>query len=65
MQKIMKITRLKLDIVGYKTEILYIQTYPKMTVKKSLFLLPQYARHNKNKGNHDGTKAKKKKDATL
>lgn len=50
---------------GYKTERLYIRTYPKMTVKKSLFLLPQYARHNKNKGNHDGTKAKKKKDATL
>nr|DAO36094.1 MAG TPA: hypothetical protein [Caudoviricetes sp.] len=65
MQKIRKITRLKLDIVGYKTEMLYIRTYPKMTVKKSLFLLPQYARHNKNKGNHDGTKAKKKKDATL
>ena len=65
MQKIMKITRLKLDILGYKTEMLYIRTYPKMTVKKSFFLLPQYALHNKNKGNHDGTKTKKKKDATL
>ena len=65
MQKIRKITRPKLDIVGYKTEILYIRTYPKMTVKKSFFLLPQYAQHNKNQGNHDATTTKKKKDATL
>lgn len=65
MQKIRKITRLKLDIVGYKTEMLYIRTYPKMTVKKSPFLLPQYARHNKNKGNYDGIKAENKKNKTL
>ena len=65
MQKMRKITRRKLDIVGYKTEMLYTRTYPKMTIKKSLILLPQYARHNNNKGKHDGTKAKKKKDTTL
>ena len=50
---------------GYKTKMLYIRTYPKMTVKKSPFLLPQYARHNKNKGNYDGIKAENKKNKTL
>ena len=65
MQKIRKITHLKLDMFGYKTKTLYIRTYPKMTVKKSLFLLPQYARHNKNKGNYDRIKAKNKKNKTL
>ena len=64
MQKMRKITRRKLDMFGYKTEMLYIRRYPKMTVKKSLFLLPQYARHN-NKGNYDRTKAKNKKNKTL
>ncbi len=65
MQKIIKITRSKLDIYGYKAGIRYIHLLPKMTVKNIPFLLPQYAQNNNNKGKHDGTKAKKTKNTTL